>query len=386
MSAAVEAEQAGSFRLGYRRWLDGLRGLAILAVVGSHLNLLRGGFLGVDLFFVLSGFLITALLLQEWQSRGAIDLKRFYLRRALRLWPGLFALLAVCLGVSIFLLAPEQGAALRHEIVIAGCYLANWNTLHMVPMATLGYTWSLAVEEQFYLIWPLALAGMLRWGVSRRQMILVVCAGIAASGAVRAALYDRHPASEWAAHKSFVRCYTGLDTRADALLVGCLVGLLAVWDLLPKSHHFQRGVKYAAPVGAAFLVHLFIWSHLAQHQLYNGLFTVIALLIGLILMRLLSARSGPALWFLESAPLVAVGRISYSLYLVHLPIILLFGPNELGLHTPGYTLLVTGLCLVAAVVCHWGVERPFLRLKDRMQAPPLGEVTINRAVAHRQAA
>src|SRR6266700_848849 len=153
------------FHLGYRRWLDGLRGLAILMVLAFHLGFVPGGFLGVDVFFVLSGFLITTLLAEEWQARGSISLKHFYLRRALRLLPALAVLLTVCALAKLLTRPWSETVAFGKEIVGVAGYLANWPSLHGVPMRTLGYTWSLSVEEQFYLLWPILFLGMLRLGL-----------------------------------------------------------------------------------------------------------------------------------------------------------------------------------------------------------------------------
>src|SRR5262249_10912041 len=145
---------ASFHRLGYRRWLDGLRGLAILLVLAFHFGCLAGGSLGVDVFFVLSGFLITTLLVEEWQGRGSIGLKHFYLRRGLRLLPAFLALLLICLACTFFAENAAEAAAGRKEVWVAGCYVSNWPELHRTSMPTLGHTWSLSVEEQFYLLWP----------------------------------------------------------------------------------------------------------------------------------------------------------------------------------------------------------------------------------------
>src|SRR5579885_2477102 len=155
-SPRPDNDPPGGFHLGYRPWLDGLRGLAILAVFVYHLQLITGGFLGVDVFFVLSGFLITSLLLEEWQRRGTISFPRFYMRRALRLLPAFFAFLLACF-VYIVIFRPDEVAAFRKEALVAACYVSNWPTLHQVPMPTLGHAWSLSLEEQFYFLWPLLL-------------------------------------------------------------------------------------------------------------------------------------------------------------------------------------------------------------------------------------
>ena len=363
----ADPEAAAGFHLGYRRWLDGLRGLAILAVLAFHLGLLPGGSLGVDIFFVLSGFLITALLAEEWQRRGSISLKAFYLRRGLRLLPAFLTLLLLVALSSLWIQSAEQARARRSEVIVAACYLANWPMLHQIGMPLLGYTWSLSVEEQFYLIWPMCLYGMLRRKWSHRQILLVVCAGILVSASHRMVLYELHrlPRSEKAAH--VMRLYMGLDTRADSLLVGCLVGLLASWNRLPQSRRFVFWVGVASLVSVASLSYLALNRCLDHSQYYHGLFTAVALMVGVIIVRLLSGPSRLGSLLLESFPLVYVGRVSYGLYLFHMPIISWLRPAGLGWRYPAMTLLVVGLTVAAALLSYYGIERPCLRLKDRLR-------------------
>ncbi len=364
---AAPAERAsllaatGHFHLGYRPWLDGLRGLAILAVLAFHLGLLPGGFLGVDLFFVLSGFLITSLLVEEWERRGSISLKRFYLRRALRLLPALFAVLLACfVGIAIF--QPSQLRAYCREMLVTVCYVANWPTLHQVPQPRLGHTWSLSLEEQFYLVWPLLLYGLLRLGWRRSRIIGLVCAGIVAAAAFRAGWFGWHRASPDRA-SLVARLYMGLDSRADALLTGCLVALLAAWNLLPRRNRVLAATGWAA---ALVLGHMAWKSGLDHVQFYYGYFLLVAFMAALILVCLLQGPVPLVTRVLEFGPLVAVGRISYGVYLVHIPIIAWLFGDEVG---RGYwlrTVLAVLLIFVAALLSYYGVERPFLRLKDRL--------------------
>jgi peptidoglycan/LPS O-acetylase OafA/YrhL len=366
----VPSAAAPAFHLGYRRWLDGLRGLAVLLVLAFHLSLLPSGFLGVDVFLVLSGFLITSLLAQEWRQRGTISLRRFYLRRALRLLPAFLVLLAGCYLVTLLLRPAHELRSLRKEMIVAACYVTNWPTLHQVGLSRLAHTWSLSLEEQFYVFWPPLLYGMLRLRLSRRCILSLVCGGIVASASLRAALWghDLNPLG-------LLRLLFGLDCRADALLIGCLVGLLATWNRLPSS---RRGVFWsgvAAMAAAAGLLFL-LWHEksMFQHDLYRGVLTLVALLVAVILVRLLAAPCRFASLVLEFAPLVGVGRISYALYLFHWPIIVWLGPAAIGYWEK--VTLITALSSVAAVLSFYCVERPCLRWKDRLQQldpgiPPL---------------
>jgi len=206
----------GSFRsmtqpFGYRYSLDGLRAIAMLAVLGFHsmVSHMRGGFLGVDVFFVISGFLITILLLGEQRDTGRIALGKFYCRRALRLFPALF----VCLGfwlVYTALFASRQD--LRHEILPVSFYYANWYTIWHGDgsLKMFGHAWSLSLEEQFYLIWPVILIVARQLRPKLFASLIITGIGIASLG--RAWL--------WKNCMHYERTYYGFDTRADALLVG----------------------------------------------------------------------------------------------------------------------------------------------------------------------
>jgi peptidoglycan/LPS O-acetylase OafA/YrhL len=365
----------GVFHLGHRRWLDGLRGVAILLVLGCHLGWFPGGFLGVDLFFVLSGFLITSLLLEEWQTTGIIRLKQFYLRRALRLLPAFIVLLILCGLMIPWLPSSRERWARCREIAVAACYLTNWPMLHRTDMPILGHTWSLSVEEQFYVFWPALLYTMLRLKFSRRLILSLVCCGIGASALLRLSLYHWHQSHSTDRLLMLFRLYRGLDTRADALLAGCLLGLLAGWNLLPRSRLFVRLTGVASLVFLVFVCHLAHCRDYYDPPYYRGLFTVVALMTAVVLARLLSA---PARWttrILESPPLVGTGRISYALYLFHQPIIHLLLPACVSLSlTVGpylaravFVLLTVGLSFLAAVLSYFLIERPCLRLKDRLR-------------------
>jgi peptidoglycan/LPS O-acetylase OafA/YrhL len=359
-------ETANAFHLGYRRWLDGLRGWAILLVLAFHVGLLSGGSLGVDVFFVLSGFLITSLLAEEWQRHGTISLPRFYLRRALRLWPAFFTLLLLYGLYSWLFLPATEAAEHLQEILVAGCYVANWPTLHQTGFAALGHTWSLSLEEQFYLLWPPLLWLMLRLRLKRRHILTLLCAGILASVAVRITLYHLHRTPGPDKDANIMRMYMGLDTRADSLLVGCGVGLLAAWNRLPASRRAVRRTGVLAVISALTLAYLTAFSAETRTLYFHGLLTVVALLVGIIIVRLLVAPSLVGRLLLESAPIVGIGRISYGLYLYH--IVVLYGLRLAGIprEDPIGISAMLGLSLVAALVSYLGVERPFLRLKDRL--------------------
>src|SRR5262245_59947737 len=215
--------------LPYVPCLDGLRALAVVAVLLYHADVawLPGGFLGVDVFFVLSGYLITALLLAEWHAHRSIDLPRFWLRRARRLLPALFAVIAIALAFALVWL-PDEVANLRGDALAALAYVTNWHLIFKQDsyFETIGrpslfqHLWSLAVEEQFYLLWPPLLLVLLRQR-GRRGALAVALIGAAASAALMMLLYqpDVDPS----------RLYYSTDTRAFAPLLGA--ALACIWPL-----------------------------------------------------------------------------------------------------------------------------------------------------------
>jgi peptidoglycan/LPS O-acetylase OafA/YrhL len=230
---------------GYMPGLDGLRALAVFAVIAYHLNLpwAPGGLLGVDLFFVLSGYLITNVLLTQWNRLGTIDLKDFWLRRAKRLLPALFVMLAGTLFWAA-LAAPERMAALRQEVLAGVFYSSNWYLIfHEVsyferfgPPSPLGHLWSLAVEEQFYLLWPLLLGlGLRRLPRPRRSWlvggtILIALASVVAMALLYQPGHDPN------------RVYYGTDTRAFALLVGAVAAM--IWPVRRTSAGLTAGKRF----------------------------------------------------------------------------------------------------------------------------------------------
>jgi len=207
--------------------LDGLRGLAVVAVVAFHAGHLRGGFGGVDLFFVLSGFLITGLLRQSWSSTRSLDLRAFWARRARRLLPALLAMLAVVVPVwSAWFSTPAERSILRGDALATLAYVANWHQIAegrsywaaTLAQSPLEHTWSLSVEEQLYLVWPLTLLALLRW----RGPALVK--RVAPALAVGLALATALAAATGAV--SLEVLYLATPSRAAALLAGAA---LAVW-------------------------------------------------------------------------------------------------------------------------------------------------------------
>ena len=227
-------------RLAHRPALDGLRGAAVLSVLLYHTGVLRGGWIGVDTFFVLSGYLITSLLLAEHDRTGGIALKAFWGRRARRLLPALFLLLA---GVGLFaalVATAEARSVIRQDLWGALTYAATGSTSSgaratgrpFTQPSPLAHIWSLAIEEQFYLVWPLVAWWALRRGGARRLVTVAAAGGVVlAAWAIGLA---------WTG-ASVDRIYLGTDTRAPALLLGATLGALRVGTARPELR--RRGPR-----------------------------------------------------------------------------------------------------------------------------------------------
>jgi peptidoglycan/LPS O-acetylase OafA/YrhL len=346
----------GSFELGYRPILDGVRGVAILAVLSVHTShlfgwsILKGGSVGVDIFFVLSGFLITCLLLEEWNRTGGINLKNFYVRRGLRLVPALTLVLATLLVLSNILFSPATATETRSTVPIALFYLTDFSA-SLWPFTGLGalrHTWSLAMEEHFYLLWPPVLLLLLKSGWSKRTLVAMLVS--------LALLVCFHRAMLFQSNASVARTYYGFDTRVDALLIGCVAAMGVSWG-------FFRGPKRFAALGTALIGLFLVATDYASPLMHEGGFTILAATTALVVMSLVFTESGVLTSFLELKPLVWVGRISYGVYLWHYPVFKTM--NQVNAPWPVKLLLGVFVTFAIASLSFYGMERPLLRLKKR---------------------
>jgi peptidoglycan/LPS O-acetylase OafA/YrhL len=354
--------EQGGFELGYRPALDGLRGLCVLLVIASHTGLpfTSGGFLGVDGFFVLSGFLITSLLVQEHMSTGTVNFASFYARRALRLFPALLTLLLVCV-IGTLLFASGQAAEDNWRgMGSAVIYLSNWVLATAGPGESLGvlqHTWSLAIEEQFYLLWPLLLSFVILR--QRRVNKVALVALLIGLSIITRIMLAATGAGYW-------RIYAGSDARADALLTGCLVGL-AISSYRLESLRQVRAVTRLCLVVALPALAFLVTTADGHHAFfaYWG-YTLVAVGMGSIILHLMVSPTGHLAGAFSWTPLIKVGMISYGLYLWHYPVFEMLKPEAFGWNEWQMLVPRLALTLFAAIVSFRYIERPVLRLKERL--------------------
>ncbi len=354
--------------MGYLPGLDGIRALAVLGVLLYHgdLTWMRGGFLGVDVFFVLSGFLITSLITEEFARSGRIDFKRFYLARARRLLPALFLMLAV-VGMLAAFIYRDSAASFRADAIASLFYVTNWwyvfseasyfEAIGRPPF--LQHLWSLAVEEQFYLIWPLVALLLLRWRGRRAVFYVAIVAAVASTAWMAVlAISNGYPQE---ADPS--RAYFGSDSHIMGLLLGA--GLAMVWRpgrlstrLAPGAQAVVTGIGFASLLAVLW----FFWQVGAYSNfLYRGGFLVLSAIVCV----LIAAASHPGAPFgrmLGTQPWRYIGQRSYGLYLYHWPIYVITRPGlDIPLDGPALLALRLGLTFLVAELSYRYVEIPIRR-------------------------
>jgi peptidoglycan/LPS O-acetylase OafA/YrhL len=366
---AVPARAPG-FELHHVPALDGLRGLAVAGVLAFHGGHLTGGYLGVDLFFVLSGFLITSLLLREWGTTTTIGLRRFWERRARRLLPAIFGLL---IGLAVYVVVwakPYEYDSIRAAALGTVLYVANWQALAtghgywdlFTTPSPLQHTWSLAIEEQFYLVWPVLVFAVLRWrrrrmpGASPAAAIFALASGLAVASCVWM-MVRVVPGEDTS------RVYFGTDTRAASILFGAALAAWLSWRGTARDGRTRRVIEGVAAVGALWLA--FAWVNVDGQStfLYRGGFLFSALAVVAIIASCAQRTGGPIERALSIPPLRWLGLISYGLYLWHWPVFLVLQieRNRLGLSE--WTLFGAQLAVSLGFAClsFFVLERPIRR-------------------------
>jgi peptidoglycan/LPS O-acetylase OafA/YrhL len=372
-------------RFAHRPALDGVRAFAVAAVLVYHggVAAVPGGFIGVDAFFVLSGFLITSLLLVEVAGTGRIRLAAFWGRRARRLLPALLVMLAVVVPVSRVLLAPGDLPPVRGDALAALLYVANWRMIfrgsdYFAQTATptpLQHTWSLGIEEQFYLIWPLVVlavligvAGLRRGGARRRsELRRWVLFGICLAGGVASTVLC------WLLHAptDSSRAYYGTDTRAVALLTGCALAVLLEHRMPAVTagrHRRDGGRRIEHPLlGTATVLAVLGLCWAASHATgstdwqYHAGFAAIAVAVAVVIAHAALSPGSPTAWVLSRPPMVTLGRISYGVYLWHWPVFVFCSAGRLGFAGIGLFAVRCAITLAVSIASYVLVEQPIRR-------------------------
>ncbi len=381
-SAPEPTVAATEGRMPYLPALDGLRAIALVAVLCFHTGFdwIHGGYLPLTSFFVLSGFLITSLLLLEQGRSGRIGLRAFWGRRARRLVPaailalGLVALYTAAIGRSV--------PGLQGDVYACLGWVANWRFIFIGRSyadlfgdpSPVQHFWSLAVEEQFYVVFPLIAVGTLYLARGRRWLLALVTVELIAGSTV-IMRFIHHPG------EPPLRAYFGTDTRAAELLVGVLLALVLIGPKglrrLPTALRWLVNLLGAAALGVS--VVLWFVTREYDDRLYEGGLLGIAVLAALVVASATQAGS-PVSWVLGLRPLAALGRISYGVYLFHWPLFLWMNEQRTGLDGGPLFALRMAVTVGLAVLSYHLVEQP-IRLGTRSPAQLLLTGWANASVA-----
>ncbi|HWF54365.1 MAG TPA: acyltransferase family protein [Solirubrobacteraceae bacterium] len=368
---SVREPRRRPFQLGHHPGLDGLRGLAVAAVVLYHggLSWIPGGFIGVELFFVLSGFLITSLLVGEWRRSGTIALGGFWARRARRLLPALLLLVAA-IGIYYGIAGPTHAIpGLKDDGLATLLYVGNWHQIAAGssyfaasgPVSPLQHTWSLAIEEQFYLVWPLLVLGLLRLlgrgaataaGRTRalRGLLLLSVGGALASATEMALRYD--------GGRGVDRVYYGTDTRAFSLLIGASLAItLALHRPDPDAAAVRRLRRAAAPA-LALVAAAIVLAAGGDAWLYPYGFVAIDLATITVIATIVLAPRAVVARILSVGVLRRLGAISYGLYLWHFPLFQWLDQTSTGLTGTPLLALRLAAAIGASTLSYVLVEQP----------------------------
>lgn len=349
--------------------IDGLRAFAVIAVILYHLNVpfAQGGLLGVTVFFVISGYLITGLLTAEWESSGSINLLQFWLRRIRRLFPAIVAVIVV-MAALFALLSPVLLTKMRPDILPGLFWFENWWYIvrgisyfdAIGAPSPLSHFWSLAIEEQFYLVWPILLLGMFKAKVGERGVRRVCLVLAVVSALAMALLFDPHGDPS--------RVYYGTDTRAFSLLIGAWLSF--IWPGTQLTEESTRDVSASSVrmldlAGLVAFIGIILMcvfvNGLSDFMYYGGLF-LCSILTAVVIAALSHPRSQLAriaAW----GPFVWVGQRSYGMYLWHFPIVLLFAQlfNVHGVYPWWFDLLVIAIVCAVSAASYAFIENPIRR-------------------------
>ncbi len=361
------AAPSGRRRLEHLPALDGLRGLSVIAVLLFHggVGWATGGFLGVDVFFVLSGFLITRLLLGEQRATGSIGLGRFWSRRARRLLPALLLVVAA-VGAAGALFDPSAQVSLRGDALASLAYVANWRFVaagadyfgRTAADSPLQHLWSLSIEEQFYVVWPVVVLGLARLRRVATWVGIVAGLGAAASAATMVLLHQSGDDPS--------RVYYGTDTRIHTVLLGAaLAAAVAVREGRtegPSAVRWPTPVRLllglVAAVAAVDLVAAVALAQGDQSWLYEGGLPLVSVAAAILIAHVVLLPRGAVASVLRMAPLAYVGQLSYGLYLWHWPLFLVLTGARTGLSGPALLALRLVATFAVAFASYELLEQP----------------------------
>lgn len=339
--------------------LDGLRGVAVLCVLAVHTTppIIESGFFGVDVFFVLSGFLITSILLHELDETGAIDLRQFYIRRALRILPAIFAVIIAVLFYAAFA-EKDRLHALFMDAVAALLFYFNWVDAFHFKYMEFTHFWSLSIEEQFYIVWPSILLVCMNFSKSNRMALLVLGIGVIGPEIGRVLL--------WPGASNNI-LYFRTELRIDALSWGALAAIIGVRGFHSREF-FSKWKNIIAFISIIIIVtHLIFltrpWTHF---YLYYGAFSLVAIASAALIFCISFYPPRFIVSFLEFPPIKWIGVISYGLYLWHWPVFLLT-QRYLAISAPFKNTVAIILSIILAAISFFLWERPFLQLKRHFQ-------------------
>jgi peptidoglycan/LPS O-acetylase OafA/YrhL len=361
----VTEEELKPAALARHRGLDGLRGVAVILVIIFHsgLDWLPGGFLGVSVFFTLSGFLITSLLINECENSGRINLKAFWGRRLRRLAPASLVVIAVVIGLASWLSTSIEASRIKGDAISAVLYFSNWRFIYsghsygelFASPSPLQHLWSLSIEEQLYVVVPVIIAGLFAVGLRRRGIGVVLLVGVFGS-TIATMLISGHE-----------HIYYGTHTRAAELLLGAALACLF------GQRIEQLATKPARPWSTLYLLPLLGVVLLAKFStvdsawVYSGALTLFGLLSVVCLIA--AIQGGPVRAILSWSVLVRVGEVSYGLYLIHWPVIVWLNTDRLDVNPTALFGAQVVVTVLLTVLSYWLIEQPIRHRKVLRSVP-----------------
>jgi len=361
----VTEEELKPAALARHRGLDGLRGVAVILVIIFHsgLDWLPGGFLGVSVFFTLSGFLITSLLINECENSGRINLKAFWGRRLRRLAPASLVVIAVVIGLASWLSTSIEASRIKGDAISAVLYFSNWRFIYsghsygelFASPSPLQHLWSLSIEEQLYVVVPVIIAGLFAVGLRRRGIGVVLLVGVFGS-TIATMLISGHE-----------HIYYGTHTRAAELLLGAALACLF------GQRIEQLATKPARPWSTLYLLPLLGVVLLAKFStvdsawVYSGALTLFGLLSVVCLIA--AIQGGPVRAILSWSVLVRVGEVSYGLYLIHWPVIVWLNTDRIDVNPTALFGAQVVVTVLLTVLSYWLIEQPIRHRKVLRSVP-----------------